>query len=220
MVLGETGLIKGVAATSVRQREFHRTPDVDVLDKVGSSPCGVRPGRTGDHEITAQTVHLELHADRRDAPKLGRRQPYRSEHRACPRDGRGDLGVLVGELCRETCRVVFIRKSAFHHLDARRDLLGCGDIHRQTESIQQLRAELTLFWVHRPHEDKTGRLRVRDAVTLDDHPARRRCVQQHVDEVVGEQVDLVDVEHSPIGVRQQPWRESLFTLGQNFLQVE
>ena len=44
---------------------------------------------------------------------------------------------------------------------------------------------------------------VRHAVTLDDVHSRHRDVEQYVDEMVGEQVDLVHVEHTTVGSRQQ-----------------
>ena len=45
------------------------------------------------------------------------------------------------------------------------------------------------------------------AVPLDTVDARHRDVEQRVDEVIGEEVDLVDVEHAAVRGHQQPWAE-------------
>ena len=58
------------------------------------------------------------------------------------------------------------------------------------------------------------------ALALDHVLARRRDVQQQVDQMVLQQVDLVDVEEAPVGAGQQPGLERLLTLGQRPLEVE
>ena len=56
--------------------------------------------------------------------------------------------------------------------------------------------------------------RWRDAVALDHVDARHGDVEQHVDEVVGEQVDLVDVQHPAVGGGQQAGLEADLAAGQ------
>ena len=58
------------------------------------------------------------------------------------------------------------------------------------------------------------------ALALDQVLARRRDVQQQVDQMVLQQVGLVDVEEAPVGTGQQPGLERLLTLGQRPLEVE
>ena len=51
-------------------------------------------------------------------------------------------------------------------------------------------------------------MRERDALALDDVPAHRGGVEEHVDDVVVEQVDLVDVEDAAVGVGEEPRLEA------------
>ena len=62
--------------------------------------------------------------------------------------------------------------------------------------------------------------RMRDAVALDVHPAHRRGVEQHVDQMVVQQVDLVDVEHAAVRAGQQAGRERMLAVAQHLLQVQ
>ena len=43
---------------------------------------------------------------------------------------------------------------------------------------------------------------MRNTVAFDVHPAHRRRVEQHVDQVIVQQVHLVDVEHPAVGAGQ------------------
>ena len=52
----------------------------------------------------------------------------------------------------------------------------------------------------------------RHALTLDDVDPERRGVEQHVDEVVVEQVDLVDVEDPAVRYGEQARLERLLAL--------
>ena len=59
----------------------------------------------------------------------------------------------------------------------------------------------------------------RDRVALDVADAHRGGVEQDVDEVVGQQVDLVDVEHAAVRARQQPGLEGALA-GQRAAEVQ
>ena len=93
-------------------------------------------------------------------------------------------------------------------------------IDRQPEPVQQLRTQFALFGIHGADQHEAGLVAVRYAVTLDMHPAHRRGVEQHVDEVVMQKVDLVDVEHPAVGTGQQSRREGVFPVAQDLLQVQ
>ena len=73
----------------------------------------------------------------------------------------------------------------------------------EAEPVQQLRPQFTLFGVHGADQHEPGLVAVRDAVAFDVHPAHRRGVEQHVDEVVVQEVDLVDVQHAAVRAGQQ-----------------
>ena len=81
--------------------------------------------------------------------------------------------------------------------------------HAQPEPVQQLRAQLAFFRVHRPDEQELAGVPQRDALPLDRRDPGRGGVQQHVDQVVGQQVDLVDVQDAAVGHGQQARHERL-----------
>ena len=119
------------------------------------------------------------------------------------RAGGGDLGALAGlgvaERGEERGRVGVEGEAA---LDGEGPLVGVEgrrDVDGEAEAIEQLRAQLALLRVHRPDEHEPGRVLVADAFALDAVDAGRGHVEQHVDEMVGEEVDLVDVEHAAVG---------------------
>ncbi len=98
--------------------------------------------------------------------------------------------------------------------------VGRGDVDAQPEAVEQLRAQLALLGVHRADEHEPGRVAVGDAVALDEVLAGDGDVEQDVDEVVGEQVDLVDVEHAAVGGGEQAGPERQLAAGQRSGDVE
>ena len=73
----------------------------------------------------------------------------------------------------------------------------------QAEPVQQLRTQFALLGIHRADEHESGLVRMGDAVTFDMHPSHRCGVEQHVDQVIVQQVDLVNVEHAAVRAGQQ-----------------
>ena len=80
---------------------------------------------------------------------------------------------------------------------------GAAHLDAEAEAVEQLRAQLALLGVHRARRAGSARRARRET------PRARRAttperggVEQHVDEVVGQQVDLVDVEDPPVGARR------------------
>ena len=61
---------------------------------------------------------------------------------------------------------------------------------------------------------------MRDTVALDMHPAHGGGVEQHVDQVVVQQVHLVDIEDAAVRARQQARREGMFAVSQHLLQID
>ena len=105
------------------------------------------------------------------------------------------------------------REPAAHGLDALVEVGRRRDVDAQPEAVEQLWAQLALLGVHRADEHEAGRVAVRDAVALDDVLAGDGDVEQHVDEVVGEQVDLVDVEDAAVGGGEQAGPERQLAAG-------
>ena len=97
---------------------------------------------------------------------------------------------------------------ALHDAHPLVDIPETGDVDAETEPIKQLRTEVSLFGIHRPHQDEARRVRERDALALHGIPAHRGCVEKHIDDVVVEQIDLVDVEDAAVGVGEEPRLEA------------
>jgi len=80
----------------------------------------------------------------------------------------------------------------------------------QREAVPKLWPEVALLGVHRPDEGELGGVGDGDAVALDAVDAARRGVEQHVHEMVAEQVHLVDVQQPAVGPSEQPRVERRF----------
>ena len=85
---------------------------------------------------------------------------------------------------------------------------AAGDLDGEPEAVEQLRAQVALLGVHRADQQEARGVGDGDAVALDVLAAQRGGVEQHVDQVVGQQVDLVDVEHAAVGRGEQAGLEA------------
>ena len=86
--------------------------------------------------------------------------------------------------------------------------------------VGELRPQLALLGVHRADEQEARRVGDRDPLALDDVDPERGGVEQHVREVVVEQVDLVDVEDPAVRLGEQPRLERLLALAQRPRDVD
>ena len=91
---------------------------------------------------------------------------------------------------------------AFEDRHARGRVADALDIHAQRKTVEELRAQVAFFRVHRADEDKARRMRKADALALDDVDAHRRAIEQQVHHVIVQQVDFVHVQQAAIGRRQ------------------
>ena len=81
-------------------------------------------------------------------------------------------------------------------------------------------AATPFFGVHRADEYECCGLRMRDSVAFDGHPPAGCGIEQYVDEMVGEQVDLVDVQHAAVGLGEQTRGEIGTAFAQYARQIE
>ena len=95
-----------------------------------------------------------------------------------------------------------------------------ADVDGQAEAVEELGSEVALLRVHGADEEEPGRVAVGDAIPLHPVHARGGGVEQGIDQVVGQEVDLVHVEDAPVGRGQQPGLEPDITAGQRRPQVE
>ncbi len=102
-------------------------------------------------------------------------------------------------------------------------LVGVADafhVHAQAEAVEQLRAQLAFLGIHGPDEDESRRVRERHALPLDRVHAHRGSVQQHVHDVVVEEVDLVDVQDVAVGLGEDARFEAPGPRSQRRLDVD
>src|ERR1044072_7591864 len=107
----------------------------------------------------------------------------------------------------EKVGIVFPDRSLLHDGDPLVEVADAFDIDAQAETIEELRPKLAFFRVHGADEDESRWMRYRHAFTLDGVDAHRRGIKQHVDDVVVQKVDLVDVEDVAVRLREHAWLE-------------
>ena len=212
--------VERVAAAPVRQRQ-HRGPAHVVGDHLVAAVEGRQDaGGAGADDVAAHAVHAQLHARTADADDHGVGQPDPGQ----PRAGRGDprgQGLLVRAVALgEPVRVALELQPPPHDLGADGDVLRSAHLDAQAEPVEQLGPQLPLLGVHRAHEQEARRVAPRDGLALDHADPGGRDVQQQVDQVVGQQVDLVDVEHALMGAGEEPGLERVHAPLQRVGQAE
>ena len=118
-------------------------------------------------------------------------------------DDRLEVVLVAQELTLEAGSVLAPARIALHDAHPLVEVAEPGDVDAEPEAIEQLRAKISLLGVHRPDEDEARRVRERDALALHDVPSHRGGVEQHVDDVIVEQVHLVHVEDAAVGVGEE-----------------
>ena len=213
----DAGIVEGIPAAAVRQCQFRGRPNVLGGNTVRFAPGGVRDGRAGHHQIGAHTVDVEGRAQRRDPVQLGVGQLHPGD----PGPGRGDLSgqyaVGAGIPGGEGHRVGLVGQSLTNDIAADRHVAGGRHVDGEAEPVEQLGTQLALLGVHRADQHEPRRVGVRDPVAFDVHPTHGGRVEQDVDQMVGQQVDLVDVEHAPIRSGQQAGRERVLAVAKHLL---
>ncbi len=120
----------------------------------------------------------------------------------------------------ETDRIGVEGQAPSDGLGPDRRLPGRRHVNGHAEAVQELGPEVPFFGVHRPDEDKTAGVDVGHAVTFDPVDAARGHVEQDVHQMVGQQVDLVDVQHAAMGGSQETGLKAVLAAGQRRRQVE
>jgi hypothetical protein len=99
--------------------------------------------------------------------------------------------------------------------------VGAGrDLDGQPEAVEELGTQLALFRVHRADQHEARRMLVGDPFALHPIDTRRRDVEKHVDEMVGQQVHLVDVQDPTVRGREQTGFEAAALAGEDGAEVE
>src|SRR5258708_15237221 len=162
---------------------------------VGS--LGLRGARA--HQVGAVPVHLERDRDLRDQAQNLARQLHLGKGLDRLGDLRADTLLRFGVLLIEEVGIVLPHRALLDDRDALVEVAYAFDVDTQPEPVEELRPQLALFWGHGPDDDDAARVRDRHTLTLDGVDAHRRRIEQHVNDVVVEQVDLVDVKDVAVG---------------------
>ena len=216
----QAGWVERVAAGAVWQGQSSGGAHILGLDHPTSMPgsvCDRSPGghQVGTHAVDAERrAHLSYLAQRR----LGQNHLWQQGLSAG--DPVGNLVLVRRPAAHEAFGVGLVGEPPPDHLDAHGRVAAGRDLDGEPEPVEQLWAQLALFGVHRADEHEAGRVRGRDALSLDGRAAHGCGVQQHVDDVVAEQVDLVDVQQPAVGRGEQAWLVRRNALGERPLQVQ
>jgi hypothetical protein len=156
LVAVNAGIIEGIAAAPMRQRQFGGHPDVLLLDGVRAAPRGVRGGGPSHHQIGPHAVHVERRAQRRDAPYFVVWQHHIVNKCPCLFYPAGQLGVGVGVALRKLVRVRLVGHPPPDDLHAHVDVTRRVYVDGETEPVQQLWTQFALFWIHCADQDEPG----------------------------------------------------------------
>jgi len=185
--------------------------DIGLDDGLAALERGQRHGGSSRRHVAAVAVDPGLEAEFGDLGlEIGREADAREALA-----GRNEVvtqrldlaGVLRSRIGSAASAAVGLER-AVDDLDAVVDLATALDGGPESEAISQLGAQIALLWVHRADEGEAGGVGDADAVALDGVDAVRGRVEDHVDEVVVEQVDLVDVEDAAVRAGQQAGSKS------------
>jgi hypothetical protein len=177
-------------------------------------------GRADQRQLASQPVRAELHAESGGRLQGGVRHGHRADPAAGRDDALAQASVLLVEAGDEGGRVPVEAVASAHDFDAGRQVLGRLHLDREAKSVEELRPELALFGISGADQHEAGRVPDAETFALDHVLARRRHVEEEVDEVVLEKIGLVDVEKAAMGAGEKAGLERLDALGQRPLEVE
>ncbi len=211
--------VERIAPAPVQQCHGRSTADMLLPHLVVAVQRGQGARGARGHDVAAHAVDAQGGAGGDDSLQLPLAQPDARQADACRGDACRERFLRSPPVGGEPLRVALEREAPPHDLGAQRGLARPAHLDAEPEAIQQLRPQLPLLHVHRADEEEAGSVHGRDRVPLHAGDARRGRVQQRVDEMVGQQVDLVDVEDALMGARQQPCLERPLA-GQRAAEVE
>ncbi|GBD09941.1 hypothetical protein HRbin22_02203 [Candidatus Thermoflexus japonica] len=197
-------LVEGPALEPVRERQLGRQQDVLLRDLIPAFEGRMGPRRLQDHQIRSMTVHPQTGhqpGDQQEIPRgmddLGKPLPGR-------RDLLGELAFIRLPLRTEPLRVLFEGQVAPQDLRPLGRIPHPFHVHTEGKAIQELGPQIPFLGVHGPHQDETGGMLEGDPLPLHHIHPHRRCVQQHIHDVIVEQIHLIHIQEAPVGHRQNP----------------
>ena len=207
--LVRAGVVERAAPLPVQQRQPRGHAHVRPFDRLALLPGRVRDGGLAGDQVAAHAVDAQARARGRDPQELRIAELHAAQPGLGGRDLAGHAAFGGFVVLGAGRRSAVVREPGPDHRGALGRVVARDHRHAQPEPVQQLRAQLAFLRVHGAHEQEGRGVPQRDALPLHARGAGRGRVQQHVHDVVGQQVDLVDVEHAAVGQRQQARGERL-----------
>jgi len=122
-------------------------------------------------------VDFQIDAELRDLRQYRTVDGRLSQVRTCARDPLAQLLLISGKSFSERFRIAIVLFASLDDLDAVVEIRLRHDFGVQSETVQQLRPQLTLFRVSRTNQDKVRRMFDGNALALDSISACRGDVQ-------------------------------------------
>ena len=132
----------------------------------------------------------------------------------------GQFGLLVLVPGAEPGGVGVEGHAASHDFHAHIRVARGGDLDGQSETVQELRTQFSFLRVHGADQHQTSSVCNGHPVAFHRVASHGRGVEENIHQVVVEQVDLVDVEDSPVRRGQQAGFEGGLSLAESRLQVQ
>ena len=175
---------------------------VDILrfDPAGTAPGGMGASAAQPHQVGAQAIDGGGEAALGDGVQAGVGQRDVVQALAGLAAALAQGVLFVPPLGEEGLGGVVEGQAPAHNFRALRRLGRTTELHLEAEAVEQLRAQLAFLGVHGADQHEARRVAVRQAIALDVVDAAGGDVEQQVDQMVGQQVDLVDVEHAAVGI--------------------
>jgi len=204
----------------VRQRQSRSGPHVLGLDDPAAVPRGVRDRCARGDQVGPHAVDAEGGTHLGHLPQRTVGEHDLGQQRLGPGDPLAQRGLVVRPAPGEGLGVGLERQSAFDHVHADGRVTAGRHLDGQTEAVEQLWPQLALLGVHRADEHEARCVRGRDTLSLDGRSSHCGRVEQHVDQVVTEQVDFVDIQQPSVSGGQQAGLVGGDALGEGPLQVQ
>ena len=195
----EPGSLERAAAPAMGQGQASQAGDVAVGRLDPALEGGEGLGAPGQDDVGPQPLGPQLGAQASGQRQHPVGQGHVGEDVGARGQGGGDLALLGFVAGGEAGRVGVVGQTPADRLGPQLRLGRGPDLHGQPEPVEELGSQLALLGVHRPHQHEAGLLLHGEAVALHPVDAEGGGVDEQVDEMVGQQVHLVDVQHAPVG---------------------
>jgi hypothetical protein len=216
----EFGALEWPAALAVRQDEFRSSPD--VLDPNPRSPFEGGDGAGGlvQHDVGPEAIHLEGTAEAGDKGQQTVLEHHPGQPITARQDALPKAHLLLRPMMAKGAGVRLEGQAPADHLGTHFGFARTGDGDHESKAVEQLRPQVAFFRIHRAHKEEARRMRNGNALALHRVDSHRRGVEQDVDEVVGEKIDLVDVQNAPVRGGEQPRLKGAPPFPQGALEIE